>query len=247
MTKLILVRHGQSEWNLANRFTGWWDVGLTEKGVAEAKAAGELLRDKGVLPTVSFTSLQTRAIKTLNLALEACDRLWIPVTKDWHLNERHYGGLTGLDKQETREKHGDEQVHIWRRSYDTPPPKMERDDERYAGNFRVYQGLSDSEIPLSESLKDTVDRFVPYFESEIKPQIKAGKQVLICAHGNSLRALVKYLGDISDEEIVKLNIPTGVPMVYELDDNLKPIKNYYLGDAEEVAKAAEAVANQGKA
>ena len=247
MSKLILVRHGQSEWNLANRFTGWWDVDLTDKGGEEARAAGRLLKDKGLLPDLAFTSLQTRAIRTLNLALEECGRLWVPVTKDWHLNERHYGGLTGLNKQEMRDKHGDEQVHIWRRSYDTPPPKMERDDERYAGNFRVYQGLSDSEIPLSESLKDTVDRFVPYFESEIKPQIEAGKQVLICAHGNSLRALVKYLGDISDEEIVKLNIPTGVPMVYELDDNLKPIKNYYLGDAEEVAKAAEAVANQGKA
>ena len=175
------------------------------------------------------------------------DQMWIPVIRDYRLNERHYGALQGLNKAETAAKYGDDQVHIWRRSYDTPPPKMERDDERYAGNFRVYKNLSEAQIPLSESLKDTVDRFVPYFESDIKPQIEAGKQVLICAHGNSLRALVKYLGDISDEEIVKLNIPTGVPMVYELDDNLKPIKNYYLGDAEAAAKAAEAVANQGKA
>ena len=246
-TKLVLVRHGQSVWNKENRFTGWKDVDLTDQGREEARTAGELLKEAGFEFDVAYTSVLKRAIRTLWTILDNMDQMWIPVIRDYRLNERHYGALQGLNKAETAAKYGDEQVHIWRRSYDTPPPKMERDDERYAGNFRVYQGLSDSEIPLSESLKDTVDRVVPYFESEIKPQIEAGKQVLICAHGNSLRALVKYLGDISDEEIVKLNIPTGVPMVYELDDNLKPIKNYYLGDAEEVAKAAEAVANQGKA
>ncbi|MCH2486334.1 MAG: 2,3-diphosphoglycerate-dependent phosphoglycerate mutase, partial [Erythrobacter sp.] len=227
MSKLILVRHGQSEWNLANRFTGWWDVGLTEKGVAEAKAAGELLARKGVLPTIAFTSLQTRAIKTLNLALEECDRLWIPVTKDWRLNERHYGGLTGLNKQETREKHGDEQVRIWRRSFDVPPPAIDKgsaydlsDDPRYAG----------IPVPDTESLKLTIERVLPYWESAILPQLSAGETVIISAHGNSLRALVKYLDDVSDEAILKLNIPTGMPLVYELDEDLKPLKNYYLGD-----------------
>ena len=246
-TKLVLVRHGQSVWNKENRFTGWKDVDLTDQGREEARTAGELLKEAGFEFDVAYTSVLKRAIRTLWTILDNMDQMWIPVIRDYRLNERHYGALQGLNKAETAAKYGDEQVHIWRRSYNTPPPKMERDDERYAGNFRVYQGLSDSEIPLSESLKDTVDRCVPYFESEIKPQIEAGKQVLICAHVNSLRALVKYLGAISDEEIVKLNIPTGVPMVYELDDNLKPIKNYYLGNAEEVAKAAEAVANQGKA
>ncbi len=246
-TKLVLVRHGQSVWNKENRFTGWKDVDLTEQGREEARTAGELLKEAGFEFDVAYTSVLKRAVRTLWSILDNMDQMWIPVIRDYRLNERHYGALQGLNKAETAAKYGDDQVHIWRRSYDTPPPKMERDDERYAGNFRVYKNLSEAQIPLSESLKDTVDRFVPYFESDIKPQIEAGKQVLICAHGNSLRALVKYLGDISDEEIVKLNIPTGVPMVYELDDNLKPIKNYYLGDAEAAAKAAEAVANQGKA
>tara|TARA_B100000446_G_C10542784_1_gene337495 strand:+ start:631 stop:1491 length:861 start_codon:yes stop_codon:yes gene_type:complete len=246
-TKLVLVRHGQSVWNKENRFTGWKDVDLTEQGREEARTAGELLKEAGFEFDVAYTSVLKRAIRTLWTIMDTMDQMWIPVIRDYRLNERHYGALQGLNKAETAAKYGDDQVHIWRRSYDTPPPKMERDDERYAGNFRVYQGLNEEQIPLSESLKDTVDRFVPYFESEIKPQIEAGKQVLICAHGNSLRALVKYLGDISDEEIVKLNIPTGVPMVYELDDNLKAVKNYYLGDAEAVAAAAEAVANQGKA
>jgi 2,3-bisphosphoglycerate-dependent phosphoglycerate mutase len=246
-TKLVLVRHGQSVWNKENRFTGWKDVDLTEQGREEARTAGILLKEAGFEFDVAYTSVLKRAVRTLWSILDNMDQMWIPVIRDYRLNERHYGALQGLNKAETAAKYGDDQVHIWRRSYDTPPPKMERDDERYAGNFRVYKGLSEAQIPLSESLKDTVDRFIPYFESDIKPQIEAGKQVLICAHGNSLRALVKYLGDISDEEIVKLNIPTGVPMVYELDDNLKPIKNYYLGDAEDVAKAAEAVANQGKA
>ena len=201
MTKLILVRHGQSEWNLANRFTGWWDVGLTEKGVAEAKAAGELLRDKGVLPTVSFTSLQTRAIKTLNLALEACDRLWIPVTKDWHLNERHYGGLTGLDKQETREKQGDEQVYIWRRSFDVPPPAIDKGSEYDLSGDPRYAGIP---VPATESLKLTIERVLPYWESVILPQLSAGETVIISAHGNSLRALVKHLSGILDDEITGL-------------------------------------------
>ncbi len=246
-TKLVLVRHGQSVWNKENRFTGWKDVDLTEQGREEARTAGELLKEAGFEFDLAYTSVLKRAIRTLWSILDNMDQMWIPVIRDYRLNERHYGALQGLNKAETAAKYGDDQVHIWRRSYDTPPPKMERDDERYAGNFRVYKDLSEAQIPLSESLKDTVGRFIPYFESDIKPQIQAGKQVLICAHGNSLRALVKYLGDISDEEIVKLNIPTGVPMVYELDDNLKPIKNYYLGDAEAAAKAAEAVANQGKA
>ena len=246
-TKLVLVRHGQSVWNKENRFTGWKDVDLTDQGREEARKAGVLLKEAGFEFDVAYTSVLKRAIRTLWTILDNMDQMWIPVIRDYRLNERHYGALQGLNKAETAEKYGDEQVLIWRRSYDTPPPKMDRDDERYAGNYRVYKGLTEQEIPLSESLKDTVERFVPYFESDIKPQIAAGKQVLICAHGNSLRALVKYLGDISDEEILKLNIPTGIPMVYELDDNLKPIKNYYLGDAEEAAKAAEAVANQGKA
>ncbi|MDX1804941.1 MAG: 2,3-diphosphoglycerate-dependent phosphoglycerate mutase [Alcanivorax sp.] len=246
-TKLVLVRHGQSVWNKENRFTGWKDVDLTEQGLQEARTAGELLKEAGFEFDVAYTSVLKRAIRTLWTIQDTMDQMWIPVIRDYRLNERHYGALQGLNKAETAEKYGDEQVLIWRRSYDTPPPKMDRDDERYAGNFRVYQNLSEEQIPLSESLKDTVARFVPYFESDIKPQIEAGKQVLICAHGNSLRALVKYLDDVSDEEILKLNIPTGIPLVYELDDNLKPIKSYYLGDSEAAAKAAEAVANQGKA
>ena len=227
MTKLILVRHGQSEWNLANRFTGWWDVGLTEKGVAEAKAAGELLRDKGVLPTVSFTSLQTRAIKTLNLALEEMGRLWLPVEKDWRLNERHYGGLTGLNKAETAEKHGDEQVKIWRRSFDIPPPVMEAGGAFDLSGDRRYAGIA---IPSTESLKDTIARVLPYWESVIAPDLKAGKRVLISAHGNSLRALVKHLSGISDDEITGLEIPTGQPIVYELADDLTATDRYYLSE-----------------
>lgn len=245
-TKLVLVRHGQSIWNKDNRFTGWKDVDLTEQGREEARTAGELLREAGFEFDVAYTSVLKRAIRTLWTILDGMDQMWIPVIRDWRLNERHYGALQGLNKAETAARYGDDQVLIWRRSYDTPPPKMERDDERYAGRLRVYQGLSEDQIPLSESLKDTVDRFVPYYESQIKPDIEAGKQVLICAHGNSLRALVKHLDQVSNEEIVKLNIPTGIPLVYELDDNLKPIKSYYLGDAEAAAKAAEAVANQAK-
>ena len=227
MPRLILVRHGQSQWNLENRFTGWWDVDLTEKGEAEATAAGKLLREKGILPTMAFTSFQTRAIRTLHLALHAADLLWIPETKDWRLNERHYGGLTGLDKQETRERHGDEQVHIWRRSFDTPPPVMDAGspydlaaDPRYA---RI-------EVPQSESLKDTIARVLPYYEGSIVPHLKAGATVLVSAHGNSLRALVKHLSGISDEDITGLEIPTGQPIVYELDEELAATDRYYLNE-----------------
>lgn len=229
MPKLILVRHGQSEWNLANRFTGWWDVALTEQGVAEASAAGRLMADKGVLPTIAFTSLQTRAIKTLHLALEACDRLWIPETKDWRLNERHYGGLTGLDKQQTREKHGDEQVHIWRRSFDVPPPDLAEGSEFDLAADARYAGIA---VPRTESLKLTIERVLPYWESAILPQLSAGETVIVSAHGNSLRALVKHLSNISDEDITGLEIPTGQPIVYDFGDNLRPSRErYYLKDA----------------
>lgn len=229
MPKLILVRHGQSEWNLANRFTGWWDVELTDQGVREASAAGALLAEKGVLPTVAFTSLQTRAIKTLHLALEACGRLWIPETKDWRLNERHYGGLTGLDKQQTREKHGDEQVHIWRRSFDVPPPELDSGSEFDLSKDPRYAGIA---VPRTESLKLTIERVLPYWESAILPQLSAGETVIVSAHGNSLRALVKHLSNISDEEITGLEIPTGQPIVYDFGDNLRPVgERYYLKDA----------------
>lgn len=229
MTKLILVRHGQSEWNLANRFTGWWDVELTEQGVAEASAAGALLAAKGVMPTLAFTSLQTRAIKTLHLALEACGRLWIPETKDWRLNERHYGGLTGLDKQQTRDKHGDEQVHIWRRSFDVPPPDLEPGSEFDLSRDPRYAGIA---VPRTESLKLTIERVLPYWERAILPQLSAGETVIVSAHGNSLRALVKHLSNISDEAITGLEIPTGQPIVYDFGDNLRPSgERYYLKDA----------------
>ncbi len=247
MKKLVLLRHGQSQWNLENRFTGWKDVPLTEQGMVEAKTAGQLFSEQGFEFDVAYTSVLKRAIKTLWIALETCDQMWLPVIRDWRLNERNYGDLQGLNKAETAEQYGDAQVKIWRRSYDTPPPKIERTDERYAGNDRRYAQLTEQQIPLSESLKDTVDRFVPYFEQQILPKIQDDKQVLIVAHGNSLRALVKYLDDVSEEEILKLNIPTGVPLVYELDDNCKPIRSYYLGDQEAIKAAEEAVANQGKA
>ncbi|MEB3416248.1 2,3-diphosphoglycerate-dependent phosphoglycerate mutase [Alteriqipengyuania sp. WL0013] len=228
MPKLILVRHGQSEWNLANRFTGWWDVDLTDKGVEEAKAAGRLLAEKGVLPTCAFTSLQTRAIKTLNLALEECDRLWIPVTRDWHLNERHYGGLTGLNKQETRDRHGDEQVHIWRRSFDVPPPEMEAGSEFDLSGDPRYAGI---EVPRTESLKLTIERVLPYWQDHILPVLESGETVIISAHGNSLRALVKHLSDISDDDITGLEIPTGQPIVYDFDAGMQPGERYYLKDS----------------
>jgi 2,3-bisphosphoglycerate-dependent phosphoglycerate mutase len=224
---LILVRHGQSQWNLENRFTGWWDVDLTEQGVAEARAAGELLAIKGVLPAVAFTSVQTRAIRTLHLALEACGRLWIPETKDWRLNERHYGGLTGLNKAETAEKHGAEQVHIWRRSFDVPPPAMELGGRYDLSADPRYAGI---EVPTTESLKLTIERVLPYWEEAILPVLARGETVLISAHGNSLRALVKHLSQIPDEEIVELEIPTGQPIVYEFDDAMRAGERHYLKD-----------------
>ncbi len=227
MPKLILIRHGQSQWNLENRFTGWWDVDVTEKGAAEAWAAGELMKVKGIAPDTCFTSVQTRAIKTLNLALEAMGCLWLPVTKSWLLNERHYGGLTGLDKQETRDKHGDEQVHIWRRSFDVPPPPLEAGSPYDLSADPRYAGIA---IPSSESLKDTIDRVLPYWQSAIVPELKTGKDVLISAHGNSLRALVKHLSGISDTDIADLEIPTGQPIVYELDAALNAGERYYLSE-----------------
>ena len=228
MPKLILVRHGQSQWNLENRFTGWWDVNLTEQGVAEATAAGALLKAKGVLPTVAFTSLQTRAIKTLHLALEEAGRLWIPETKDWRLNERHYGGLTGLDKQETRERHGDEQVLIWRRSFDVPPPVLEAGSEFDLASDPRYAGIA---IPNTESLKLTIERVLPYWESAILPVLASGETVIIAAHGNSLRALVKHLSGISDADITDLEIPTGQPIIYDFDGAAVAGERYYLKDA----------------
>ena len=228
MTKLILLRHGQSEWNLANRFTGWWDVDLTTKGEDEAREAGRLMKAKGVLPTLSFTSVQKRAIKTLNLALEECDRLWIPVTRDWHLNERHYGGLTGLNKQEMREKHGDEQVHIWRRSFDVPPPEMDKGSEFDLSRDPRYAEI---DMPMTESLKLTIERVLPYWEEAILPRVAQGETVVISAHGNSLRALVKHLSGISDDAITGLEIPTGQPIVYEFDGAEVSGERYYLKDA----------------
>jgi len=225
--RLILVRHGQSQWNLENRFTGWWDVDLTEKGEAEARAAGKLLADKGILPSVAFTSLQTRAIRTLHFALEAAGRLWIPETKDWRLNERHYGGLTGLDKAETAAKHGDDQVKIWRRSFDTQPPPLAAGSTFDLAQDPRYAGIA---IPATESLKDTIARVLPYYESAIAPALAAGQTVLVAAHGNSLRALVKHLSGISDDEITGLEIPTGQPIIYELDDQLAAIERYYLSE-----------------
>ncbi len=228
MPKLILVRHGQSHWNLANRFTGWWDVDLTEQGTAEAEAAGRLLADKKLLPSCAFTSLQLRAIKTLHIALEQCGRLWIPEHKHWRLNERHYGGLTGLDKAETAALHGKEQVHIWRRSFDTPPPAMEAGHEYDMTGDPRYQGI---EVPLSESLALTIERVLPYWQETIHPVLKSGETVIISAHGNSLRALVKHLSAISDEDITGLEIPTGAPIIYEFDDAMRPGERYYLKDA----------------
>ncbi len=227
MPRLILVRHGQSQWNLENRFTGWWDVNLTAKGEEEARAAGALLKAKGILPTTAFTSFQTRAIRTLHFALEAAGRLWVPETKDWRLNERHYGGLTGLDKAETAARHGDEQVKIWRRSFDTPPPVLEAGSEFDLAKDPRYAGIA---IPNTESLKDTIARVLPYYEANIAPALRAGEVVLVAAHGNSLRALVKHLSGISDAEITGLEIPTGQPIIYDLDDNLQALERYYLSE-----------------
>ena len=248
MHKLILLRHGQSTWNLENRFTGWHDVDLTDQGRKEAAEAGRLLREEGFEFDLVYTSVLKRAIRTMWLALDELDQMWLPVVRDWHLNERHYGALQGLNKAETTEKHGEEQVKIWRRSFDTPPPALEESDERYPGHDRRYAGLGKDDLPLSESLKDTIARFMPYWENTIAPEIRAGKRVLIVAHGNSLRALVKYLDGIGDDDIVGVNIPTGIPLLYELDADLKPAgPSRYLGDPEAAKKAAEAVANQAKA
>lgn len=247
MHKVVLLRHGESTWNQENRFTGWTDVDLSEKGIKEAHNAGQTLKKDGYTFDVAYTSVLKRAIRTLWITMDEMDLMWIPVIRDWRLNERHYGALQGLNKAETAKKYGDEQVLIWRRSYDTQPPALENTDERFPGNDPRYRELSEKELPLTECLKDTVARFVPYWENTIAPSIKQGKKVLIAAHGNSLRALVKYLDNIPEDEIVGLNIPTGVPLVYELDENLRSIKSYYLGDQEEIKKAAAAVANQGKA
>jgi 2,3-bisphosphoglycerate-dependent phosphoglycerate mutase len=232
---------------MENRFTGWTDVDLSEKGVQEATAAGELMKSEGYVFDIAFTSVLRRAIKTLHMALDVMDLLWIPERKSWRLNERHYGALQGLNKAETAQKYGDEQVLVWRRSYATPPPELEVEDKRYPGHDPRYASLDPNDVPKTECLKDTVARFLPYWHEEIAPTIKTGQRVIVAAHGNSLRALVKYLDDVSDDDIVGLNIPTGIPLVYELDDDLKPIKHYYLGDAEAAAAAAAAVANQGKA
>lgn len=248
MVKIVLLRHGESTWNKENRFTGWTDVGLTEKGVEEAHLAGKLLREGGYEFDIVFTSVLKRAIKTLWIVLEEMDRMWLPVINSWRLNERHYGALQGLNKAETAQKFGDEQVLIWRRSYDIQPPALTKDDERYPGNDPRYKDMAEEDIPLTECLKDTVARFLPYWFDTIEPAIRSGKKVLITAHGNSLRALVKYLDDISDDEIVGLNIPTGVPLVYELDEEtLRPIRHYYLGDQAAIEAAIASVAAQGKA
>lgn len=246
MYKVVLLRHGESIWNKENRFTGWTDVDLSEKGLEEAKKAGEVLKSEGFTFDIAYTSVLKRAIRTLWIVLDEMDLMWIPVIRHWRLNERHYGALQGLNKAETAKKYGEEQVKIWRRSYDIQPPALEKSDPRYPGYDPRYKELTESELPLTECLKDTVARFVPYWEGTIAPMVKSGKRVLIVAHGNSLRALVKYLDNIPDSEIVELNIPTGIPLVYELDENLKPIKHYYLGNPEEIEKAAAAVAAQGK-
>lgn len=247
MPKLTLIRHGESLWNKENRFTGWTDIDLSEEGIRQAKKAGQLLKQEGLIFDTAFTSVLKRAIRTLWIILDEMDLMWIPTFPHWRLNERHYGSLQGLNKNETAEQYGQEQVKIWRRSYDTPPPGLDSNDPRNPRHDRRYRNLTDEEIPLVESLKNTGERFIPYWESTIAPAIQSGQQVLIAAHGNSLRALVKHLDKISEEDIVELNIPVGIPLVYELDDNLQPIKHYYLGDQEEAQKAAEAVANQAKA
>jgi len=247
MKKIVLLRHGESTWNKENRFTGWTDVDLSEKGLQEARTAGEILKKEGFVFDLAYTSVLKRAIRTLWLTLDEMDLMWIPIYNSWRLNERHYGALQGLNKSETASKYGEEQVLIWRRSYDIPPMPLDKKDARYPGNDSRYKDLNPKDIPLTECLKDTVARFLPYWHETIAQNVKMGKRVIIAAHGNSLRALVKYLDNISEEKIVNLNIPTAMPLVYELDDNLKPIKNYYLGDPEAVKKAIAAVTNQGKA
>jgi 2,3-bisphosphoglycerate-dependent phosphoglycerate mutase len=247
MHRLVLLRHGESTWNKENRFTGWTDVDLTEKGREEARDAGRLMQQAGFEFDVAFTSVLKRAIRTLWIATDVMDLLWIPVVRDWRLNERHYGALQGLNKAETAAKHGEAQVKIWRRSYDIPPPPLDPDDPRHPSHDKRYADLAPALVPRTESLKDTVERFLPYWHGTIVPRIRSGDRVLIAAHGNSLRALVKHLDHVSETDIVELNIPTGIPLVYELDDSLKPMKKFYLGDQEAAAKKAAAVANQGRA
>lgn len=247
MQKLVLIRHGESLWNKENRFTGWKDIDLSDKGREEAFAAGKLLKSEGYTFDEAYTSVLKRAIRTLWIILDEMDLMWIPEFKSWMLNERHYGALQGLDKSEMAAQYGEEQVLKWRRSFDIPPDPLEETDERWLGNDPRYACIEPGKFPKTECLKDTVARVVPYFESEILPKIKEGKRLLVAAHGNSLRALVKYLDNISDQDIVKLNIPTGIPLVYELDDQAKPVKSYYLGDQAAIKAAQEAVANQGKA
>ena len=247
MVKLVLLRHGESIWNKENRFSGWIDTDLSEKGITEAKKAGQILKEQGYSFDIAFTSVLKRAIRTLWIVLDEMNLMWIPVHRTWRLNERHYGALQGLNKSDTATKFGEEQVLIWRRSYDIRPPKLEKTDARYPGNDPKYKGPDEKDLPLAESLKDTANRVLPYWHREIVPIIKSGKRMIISAHGNSLRALVKYLDNIADEDILNLNIPTGIPLVYELDDNLRPAGSYYLGDPEEVKKAMTEVTNQGKA
>jgi 2,3-bisphosphoglycerate-dependent phosphoglycerate mutase len=247
MHKIVLLRHGESVWNKDNRFTGWTDVDLSPRGEEEAKRAGEMLKAAGFGFDCAYTSVLKRAIKTLWLALETMDLMWIPVHHSWRLNERHYGALQGLNKAETAAKFGEEQVLLWRRSYDVPPPALERGDPRYPGGDPRYAGLAESEVPLTECLKDTVSRFLPYWSEIIAPEVRRGKRLILAAHGNSLRALVKYLDGIGDREIIDLNIPTGIPLVYELDSQLKPVRHYYLGDAADAESRARAVAEQAKA
>lgn len=245
--KLVLLRHGLSDWNLQNRFTGWQDVDLAEAGVAEAHSAGKLLREGGYRFDVAHTSLLKRAIRTLWIVLDEMDQMWIPVVRNWRLNERHYGALTGLNKAETAAKHGEKQVLIWRRSYDTRPPELEPGDERFPGNDPRYAGVEKSRLPRSECLKDTVERVVEYWHEAVVPDLKAGRRVIVAAHGNSLRALVKYLDGLSDEAVINLNIPTGIPLVYELDNALRPLRHYYLADEASLKAAEEKVASQGRA
>jgi 2,3-bisphosphoglycerate-dependent phosphoglycerate mutase len=248
MKKVVLLRHGESVWNKENRFTGWTDVDLSEKGLQEATKGGAVLKAEGFTFDVAYTSVLKRAIRTLWTVMDQMDLMWIPVIRSWRLNERHYGALQGLNKAETAAKFGDEQVLVWRRSYDVPPPALEPNDPRYPGQDPRYASLTPQELPLTECLKDTVNRFLPYWHETIAPSVKSGKRVIVAAHGNSLRALVKYLDGVTEQEIIKLNIPTGIPLVYELDDEtLKPIRHYYLGDPEEITKAMQSVADQGKA
>ena len=246
MHKIVLLRHGESVWNKENRFTGWTDVDLSEKGIEEASNSGKVMKEEGYTFDLAFTSVLKRAIRTLWLATEEMDLLWIPVIKSWTLNERHYGALQGLNKAETAKKHGEEQVKIWRRSYDTPPPALDKADPRNPALSPIYKNIDPKNLPLTESLKDTVARVIPFWKDSVVPEIKNGRNILIAAHGNSLRALVKYLDNISEKDILELNIPTGIPLVYEFDENMKPVKNYYLGDQDAIKNAMQSVANQGK-